>query len=151
MAEKFMDKVKFFMGLDDYEEEEIQETPAPAAIEEDDFMQSYPVTTKNKVVNIHSNTQMKVIIHQPNKFDETANIVDNLKNRKPVIINLENIDADLARKIFDFCSGALYALDGQIQKVSKGIFILAPSNVDIAGDMKKEEESPSLYNWNKSE
>ncbi len=94
---------------------------------------------------------MKVIIHQPSKFDETATIVDNLKNRKPVVINLENIDPDLARKIFDFCSGALYALDGQIQKVSKGIFILAPSNVDIAGDMTAEKESASLYNWNKSE
>jgi len=150
MAEKFMDKVKFFMGLDDYEEE-VVEQKKEKIVEEDDFMQSYPVTTKNKVVNIHSNSQMKVIIHQPTKFDETATIVDNLKNRKPVVINLENIEADLARKIFDFCSGALYALDGQIQKVSKGIFILAPSNVDIAGDMNKEQPTNSLYNWNKSE
>lgn len=150
MAEKFMDKVKFFMGLDEYEEE-VVETKTEKIVEEDDFLNSYPVTTKNKVVNIHSNSQMKVIIHQPTKFDETAKIVDNLKSRKPVVINLENIDADLARKIFDFCSGALYALDGQIQKVSKGIFILAPSNVDIAGDMGKEEPSKSLYNWNKSE
>lgn len=151
MAEKFMDKVKFFMGLDDYEDEIAEDKKVVAPVEEDDFMQSYPVTTKNKVVNIHTNSQMKVIIHQPTKFDETAVIVDNLKSRKPVVINLEHIDADLARKIFDFCSGALYALDGQIQKVSKGIFILAPSNVDIAGDLKAEQASTSLYNWNKSE
>ncbi len=65
---------------------------------------------------------MKVIIHQPSKFDETATIVDNLKNRKPVVINLETLILILARKIFDFCSGALYALDGQIQKSIKRYF-----------------------------
>lgn len=158
MAEKFIDKVKFFMGLDDYVEDEptVEDKKQPALMAQDpeDFgrTQSYNVTTKNKVVNIHSNAQMKVVIHQPNAFDETAGIVDNLKNRKPVIINLENLDPDLARKIFDFCSGALYALDGQIQKVSKGIFILAPSNVDISGDVKADEYSAgSLYNWGKFE
>lgn len=159
MAEKFIDKVKYFMGLDDYEEEEtpIEEKKQPAVMVQDpeEFgrSQSYNVTTKNKVVNIHSNAQMKVVIHQPTEFDETAGIVDNLKNRKPVIINLESLDPDLARKIFDFCSGALYALDGQIQKVSKGIFILAPSNVDITGDIKQEDfvAGASLYNWGKFE
>lgn len=160
MAEKFIDKVKFFMGLDEYPEDELpveekkQSHPAVMAQDPEDYgrNQSYNITTKNKVVNIHSNAQMKVVIHQPNEFDETAAIVDNLKNRKPVIINLESLDPDLARKIFDFCSGALYALDGQIQKVSKGIFILAPSNVDISGDVKADEYAPgSLYNWGKFE
>ena len=161
MAEKFIDKVKFFMGLDEYPEDDLpaddKKSSHPAVMTQDpeDYgsrTQSYNVTTKNKVVNIHSNAQIKVVIHQPNEFDETAAIVDNLKNRKPVIINLENLDADLARKIFDFCSGALYALDGQIQKVSKGIFILAPSNVDISGDVKADEFAPgSLYNWGKFE
>lgn len=159
MAEKFIDKVKFFMGLDDYAEDDIavdekKQMPALSSRDGDEYgqSQSYNVTTKNKVVNIHSNSQMKVVIHQPTDFDETASIVDNLKNRKPVIINLENLDADLARKIFDFCSGALYALDGQIQKVSKGIFILAPSNVDISGDVKADEYAPgTLYNWGKFE
>lgn len=158
MAEKFIDKVKFFMGIDDYAEDdapqEEKKNPSVMAQDPDDYgrNQSYNVTTKNKVVNIHSNAQMKVVIHQPVEFDETATIVDNLKNRKPVIINLENLDPDLARKIFDFCSGALYALDGQIQKVSKGIFILAPSNVDISGDIKADEYAPgTLYNWGKFE
>lgn len=159
MAEKFIDKVKFFMGLDDYAEDdapadEKKQSPSVMSQDPEDYgrSQSYNITTKNKVVNIHSNAQMKVVIHQPNEFDETAAIVDNLKNRKPVIINLESLDPDLARKIFDFCSGALYALDGQIQKVSKGIFILAPSNVDITGDIKADEYAAgTLYNWGKFE
>jgi len=151
MAEKFIDKVKFFMGLDDYPDAPVEESKSESALEDSNKLQTYPITTKNKVVNIHSNAQMKVVIHHPTEFDETASIVDNLKNRKPVIINLENLDADLARKIFDFCSGALYALDGQIQKVSKGIFILAPSNVDISGNIKEEYAPGTLYNWSRFE
>lgn len=162
MAEKFLDKVKFFMGLEDYEDEmdedEVEEvksqsrayaqqSPASAAT-------SYPVQTKNKVVNIHTNTQMKVVIHQPTSFDEATEIVESLKARKPVIMNLEEIEADLARRIFDFCNGALYAIDGQIQKVSKGIFILAPNNVDVVGKigeptMKDDSDMHSLYNWSR--
>jgi len=147
MAEKFLDKLKFFMGLDDYEEEE-QDIVEEKEVKDEAFT-SYSIPAKNKVVNIHSNNNMKVVIFQPKEFNETAEIVDNLKNRKPVIINLEEIDADLARKIFDFCSGALYALDGQIQKVSKGIFILAPNNVDVSGKVNEVEDESKLYKWDK--
>lgn len=153
MAEKFIDKVRHYMGFYEEDVEDNYKEESKHHLDTEDYgrLQNYNVTTKNKVVNIHTNSQMKVIIHQPTEFDETAGIVDNLKNRKPVIVNLENLEPDLARKIFDFCSGALYALDGQIQKVSKGIFILAPSNVDISGDVKDEYNHTSLYNWGKFE
>ena len=65
--------------------------------------------------------------------------VDSLKSRKPVIINLEKIDSDTARKIFDFLSGATYALNGNVQKVANNIFIFAPANVDIAGGIQEDE------------
>lgn len=145
MSGKFMDKVKYFMGLDDYYEEE--EEAVETSIEEDSIA---PLTNKkNKVVNIHTTMQMKVVLYEPTEFEETPRIVDNLKNRKPVIINLENIDQDLAKKIFDFLSGAIYALDGNIQKVSKGIFILAPNNVDIAGNINEELKNKGLFPWQK--
>lgn len=162
MAEKFLDKVKFFMGLEDYEDEtddddyeEVKPQPRTTAQQSTSAVQtSYPVQTKNKVVNIHTNTQMKVVIHQPASFDEATEIVESLKARKPVIMNLEEIDADLARRIFDFCNGALYAIDGQIQKVSKGIFILAPSNVDVTGKIgttgpTDDSDMHSLYRWSR--
>jgi len=143
MANKILDKVKFFMGLD--EEEVIEE------ILEDEISpnQNLSSTKKNKIVNIHTSTQMKVVIYEPTEFDEAPVIVDNLKSRKPVIINLEDLDQELARKIFDFLNGAVYALDGQIQKVSHGIFILAPSNIDISGNFKEELRNKGIFPWQK--
>lgn len=145
MSNKILDKVKFFMGLDDeYEEElseDIQEELSPSL--------SSSTNKKNKIVNIHTNTQMKVVIYEPTEFEETPIIVDNLKSRKPVIINLEDLDQDLAKKIFDFLNGAVYALDGQIQKVSHGIFILAPSNIDISGNFREELRNKGIFPWHK--
>ncbi len=146
MAGKLIDKVKYFMGLDVFEEEEI---------EEDDILYSQENVTplisskKNKVLNIHTTTQMKVVIYEPSNFEEAPEIVDNLKNRKPVIINLESIEPELARKFFDFLNGAIYALDGNIQKVSSGIFILAPNNVDITGNIKEELKNKGVFPWQK--
>ena len=62
-----------------------------------------------------------------------------------MIINLENLDPELAKKIFDFVSGAVYALDGSIQKVSKSIFVLAPSNVDISGNISEELKNSGIF------
>ena len=68
------------------------------------------------------------------KIVESPELVNSLKDRKPVIINLENIDQEIARKIFDFLSGATYALNGNIQKIANNIFVFAPDNVDITSD-----------------
>ncbi len=62
--------------------------------------------------------------------------MDSLKGRRPVIINLENVETDTAKKIFDFLSGAIYALNGGVQKVSNNIFIFAPESVDIASSQE---------------
>ncbi|SDK42100.1 cell division protein SepF [Natronincola ferrireducens] len=147
MAGKIIDKVKYFMGLDVFEEEEIQGDDEQ--YQQDDMTPVLNSNKKNKILNIHTTTQMKVIIYEPSNFDEAPGIVDNLKNRKPVIINLENIEPDLARKFFDFLNGAIYALDGNIQKVSTGIFILAPNNVDIMGNIKEELKNKGVFPWQK--
>ena len=93
------------------------------------------IKTSNKILNIHSNAQLNVVLFNPKNFEESTHIVDTLKNRKPIVMNIADLDKELGRKIFDFCSGALYALDGHIQQVAKGIFVLAPPNVDITGDV----------------
>lgn len=146
MAEKFVDKVKHFMGLDVFEEEEDEIYPDPLYPSQDDLRNEGQQKT-NKVVNIHTTSQMKVVIFEPSAYDEVQNIVDNLKNRKPVIVNLETLESDVARKIFEFLNGAIYALDGSIQKVSADIFILAPNNVEIAGNIKEELKSKGVFPW----
>jgi len=146
MAEKFVDKVKLFMGLDVFEDEEDEEMYQEPFYDQEEPYNQTP-SKKNKVVNIHTTTQMKVVIFEPNAYDEVQNIVDNLKNRKPVIVNLETLEADVARKIFEFLNGAIYALDGSIQKVSSDIFILAPNNVEIAGNIKEELKNKGVFPW----
>ena len=75
---------------------------------------------------------LKLILIEPKGFDECPKLVDSLKSNKPVILNLEKLETDVARKIFDFISGATYALDGNVQKIANNIFIFTPNNVSVA-------------------
>ena len=86
---------------------------------------------------------VRMVVFQPQTYDDTQNIIDNLKSGKPVIINLETLNPDIAQRVLDFVGGAIYALDGNIRKVSKGIFLLAPSGVDIAGNFTSDYTSNS--------
>ncbi|MCK5129781.1 MAG: cell division protein SepF [Clostridiales bacterium] len=77
---------------------------------------------------------VRMVVFQPQTYEDTQTIIDNLKSRKPVIVNLESLNTDVAQRVLDFISGAIYALDGSVRKVSKGIFLLAPKGVDISGN-----------------
>ena len=83
----------------------------------------------------YTSKDMKLVVMEPQSFEESSRLVDSLKAKKPVIINLENLETDVARKIFDFLSGATYALNGNMQKVANNIFIFAPENVDVSYNM----------------
>ncbi len=111
------------------------------------FLQHSGRRHQNKVVNIHSASQFKVVVTQPETFDDAQDVCDHLKNKKPVIVNLEELDKELAQRIIDFLSGAVYALDGNIQKVSSGIFVIAPNNVDIMSDFKDELRNKAVFPW----
>ncbi|MBE7011685.1 MAG: cell division protein SepF [Ruminococcaceae bacterium] len=102
---------------------------------------------KSKVVKIHTTAQLKLVVMQPESFDDARDIANHLKNKKPVVMNLEFVEKDIARRIVDFLSGAVYAVDGNIQKVSNGIFIITPYNVGIMGDFKDELRSKGIFPW----
>lgn len=85
------------------------------------------------IVNIPGTATGKMIVYRPVSYEDTQNIIDNLKNRKPVIVNMEQIEVETAQRILDFMSGACYAVDGRVYKVSSRIFIVAPANIDIIG------------------
>ncbi len=93
---------------------------------------------KNKVVNIHTTAQLQVVVMTPETFEEAKDIADYLKTKSPVVINLEALEKEVTRRIVDFLSGAVYALEGNIQKISNGIFLVTPYNVSILGDFKDE-------------
>ena len=85
------------------------------------------------IVNLPGTATNKMIVYRPVSYEDTQNIIDNLKNRKPVIVNMEQIEVETAQRILDFMSGACYAVDGRVYKVSSRIFIVAPANIDIIG------------------
>ena len=129
MAGKIMSKVLYFMGIgENVEEQEEVENEVQKPILE-------PVR-KNNVVSMPTSVgQMKLVLIEPTDYDDVQDICDNLKNKKPVVINFENLDKDIARRMVDFISGTVYAIDGTIQKVSNGIVVAAPANVDILGSI----------------
>ncbi len=146
----FMDKMKSAIGLgeeDYYDEDDIITNDYYDDEDEEDTRPSSGFGRKNKVVNIHATTQLKVVVMQPENFEDARGIADHLKTKKPVIINLEDLDTDVARRVVDFLSGAVYGLDGNIQKVAAGIFLIAPYNVSIMGDFKDELKNKGLFNW----
>ena len=107
----------------------------------------------NKVVNMpQSQSQaIKMVISQPTNFEQSDEICSFLKEKKSVIVNLEYVNKDVARRIVDFISGGVYALDGYIQKVSNSIFLVAPSNYEITNEMAREEMKNKLsVSWLKN-
>ena len=91
--------------------------------------------------------QLRVVVFEPKAFEEVQGIVDQLKNHRPVIINLEETDRALARRIVDFMSGAVYAQAGGMQKISTTIFLFTPANVEISlGPRAEPRDRTSFFN-----
>lgn len=88
---------------------------------------------KNNVVSLHTQKNVRLILYEPRTYDETQDIADNLKNHRPVVVNLQRIRRDQGIRVIDFLSGTVYALGGNIQKLGPHIFICTPANVDIQG------------------
>ena len=106
---------------------------------------------RNKVVAMPQVQQVKMMITQPTSFEQSEEICNYLKEKKSVVLNLEYVNKDVARRIVDFISGAVHALDGHIQKVSNAIFLIAPANYDIATDLAREEIKNKLsVSWLKN-
>ncbi|HZJ56892.1 MAG TPA: cell division protein SepF [Clostridia bacterium] len=149
MSNKIFNKLLNIIGLEENILEEVEETVIEDDLNRDNDRLIEPNfksrNKKGKVVNIHTSTYVKVVVYQPLSFDDTQNIIDNLKSRKPIVVNLDSLEADLAQRVLDFMSGAVYSLDGTIQKVSRGIFVLAPSNVDIVGNIPEELKGKSFF------
>ena len=89
-----------------------------------------------KKLSIAGTNTFTLVVIEPKSFDECPKLVDSLKGRRPVVINLEKIETETAKKIFDFLSGATYALNGNVQKVANNIFVFAPENVDITASVE---------------
>lgn len=104
-------------------------------------------STRDKVVNIHSASKLQVVLFKPERFgEETRAIADELLKMHTVVLNLENTNSDVSRRIIDFLSGVAYANGGKIKRVATDTFIITPYNVDMAGEESLvESENTNNY------
>ena len=99
----------------------------------------------NKVVNIHTTTQLQVVLVKPDRFEQASEIADHLREKRTVVLNLESTQKDISRRLLDFLSGVAYAHEGKIKKVAISTYIITPYNVDILGDLINDLENNGLY------
>lgn len=129
--------------------EKIPVEPSPRESSSRNYFSDDPVRRdsrdSNKVVNIHTTTQLQVVLVKPERFENAAEIADHLRDKRSVVLNLEQTNKDIARRLIDFLSGVAYAQDGKIKKVAVSTYIITPYNVDIIGDLIDELENNGLY------
>jgi cell division inhibitor SepF len=129
-------KIKTFFFLEDeydYNDEEMLE-------EEVEPMKPnrQPAQQKQNVVSLQSvQKASKVILMEPRMYAEAQEIADHLKNRRAVVVNLQRIDHDQAKRIVDFLSGTVYAISGDIQRIGMNIFLCTPDNVEVTGNISE--------------
>ncbi len=121
----FKGKIKNFIGESDQGEESISEG--------NEF---YGETVESKITGSN-----KMILLEPRAFSEAQTIVDYLKNRNTVVVNLKRVTPEIAKRIVDFLSGSVYAINGDLQKLGNGIFLCTPNNVPVEGKISDEQKA----------
>ena len=137
-----LNKLMDFIGIEDVDDEGYNEdyfNDEQQSMAEDHVVSlgnrgRRKTAASNNVVSLPTAAPMKMVVYHPVSYEDTQNIIDNLKSRKPVIVNMEELEIDCAQRILDFMAGAIYALDGTIYKISRGIFVVAPTNYDVIGN-----------------
>lgn len=121
---------------DDYEEPEV--TPRQR--------REAPRRDESKVVSIHTTAQLQVVIVRPERFDEVAEIADQLIDKNTVVLNLEQTNKDVSRRVVDFLSGVAYAHNGQLKRIANNTYIITPFNVGLTGaDVLGELENNGFF------
>ena len=144
----FMDSFKKWTGIAGEEREEEQERddyfgemPRAVGGDYDDDYGSIPRPSyikASKAMSIPATTHLQVIVVKPEKYSDAGAIADHFKNKKTVVLNLDNTNKDVANRLIDFLGGVAYASDGEIKRIANTTYIIVPVNVDISGDMIDE-------------
>lgn len=148
----FINAVKNFIGIEteeDYYDDEYYDEEDEIEEDEPSYRRSNPFSRKStpKVVPINPGASSRIRIMKPTEFDDSTGIADEIKGGRLVIFDVGNLDAAEARRVVDFVSGAAYGVNGNVRRVSGGIFVAAPRNIDITGDNLKEQ-TRNTFDWN---
>ena len=130
--------------------------PAPVMEEEEDDFGFAPVPVaaaptapatgfSGQILNMNASNKQEVVLFRPGSFNDTSKAADDLRNRKAVIVNMENVDKAMARRVVDFLSGCVYALDGDVKKIAQSAYLFCPHNMDIVGDLETLQAEVESY------
>lgn len=108
---------------------------------------SAPVSTgfTGSVLSSSRESRQEVILFRPASFNDTSKAADDLRNRKAVIVNMENVDKAMARRVVDFLSGCVYALNGTVKKIAQSAYLFCPQNMDVVGDLENIQAEVESY------
>lgn len=135
--------------MGDYEEE--QEAPAPRPRRSSPFAETKqepaapaytPAPAEDRSRNFNGQVlsmgsgKQEVVLFHAKTFDDAAKAADELRRRKAIILNMENVDKSLTRRVVDFLSGSVYALDGSVKKIAQATYLFCPHNMDVVGDLE---------------
>ena len=163
----FWDNVKKFAQpyaddeYDDYDddegvegfEEEVQERPARTrrssafnvASNEDSGFKPAPASNGFSGQVVSLGNRQEVVLFHPATFNDTSKAADDLRSKKAVIVNMENVDKAMARRVVDFLSGCAYAVDGKVKKVAQSTYLFCPHNMDVVGDLENLQSEVESY------
>ncbi len=149
----FMNSFKKLVGVEDdydeyYDDQYYYDEQEKPAQEHKTFETKPSYESKSNIVTMNSSTskpvenkslnRVKINIHEPINFEDAPKVIDVILKNEVAVLNIEMLEQDVKRRIFDFVSGAIYSLDGKMQKVTKDIFVLVPKGVEIDGKIKDQ-------------
>lgn len=136
-----MGKFLNFVGLEEVEDDEYETETEHPTRPPADWEDEVPKRKRAGVVSLPtSRSNMRVVVMHPRTLEEGQAIADQVKGRRPVIVNLDLAEERAGQRLLNFLSGVAYALDGGLRKVGDNIFLITPSNVEVASE--EQEESP---------
>jgi cell division inhibitor SepF len=149
MAKGLFNRILDAVGLEEeeYQDENLEEEMDfyDDEYEEEEEEQRLPRRKQGKIVGLpNTASKLRMLVFQPSSYEEAECIIDNLKARKPVIMNLDELEIELGQRILDFVGGAVYSLNGDIKKVARSIFVVAPSNVDVSQNITERSGRESF-------
>jgi cell division inhibitor SepF len=159
-AEKFKDKIIKVFGMEVDNEDGYEEIYEEEGYDDhtDDSKSAFNAPkVKKKNSSRRSDLSIddgpEVLVLEPEIFKDAPGICNKIRAGKTVVLNLKNTDYENGRKIFDFLSGALFALDGSINKIADNVFILAPQQVAVLTNPEREdvEFNSPILEWDEGE
>ena len=127
------------------EDDEEDEFGFPAAVPAANVSSAPAAGFSGTVLNRSNTNKQEVVLFRPGSFNDTSKAADDLRNRKAVIVNMENVDKAMARRVIDFLSGCAYALDGKVKKIAQATYLFCPFNMDVVGDLESLQSEVENY------